>query len=127
MPSKGDHCKETRENKCCVRLPQIRTENGAKTFNELLLTATMSENVFGFREIINNIYLSDFNMLMNNIKLHFKHAIVIYSCFILKHPSFYRTKNEVFILLKNSFFTLHTSSLPFCMISYNILYIYFVL
>ena len=58
-------CKNTRNNKYSVCLPRIRTEYarkgffymGAKTFNELPLTARMSDNAFAFREMMNNIYL----------------------------------------------------------------------
>ena len=58
-----EHCKNTRNNKCSVCLPRIRTDYarkgffymGAKTFNELPLTARMSDNVFTFRDAINNI------------------------------------------------------------------------
>ena len=60
-----DHCKDTRNNKCSVCLPQIRTEYarkgffymGGKTFNELPRTARMSGNVFAFRGIMTNIYV----------------------------------------------------------------------
>ena len=60
-----EHCKNTRNNRYSVCLPQIRTEYarkgffymGAKTFNELLLTARMSDNVLAFREIMDNIYV----------------------------------------------------------------------
>ena len=60
-----DHCKDTGNNKCSVCLPRIRTEYarkgffymGAKIFNELPLTARMSDNVFAFRGIMNNIYV----------------------------------------------------------------------
>ena len=55
----------TRSNKCSVCLPRIRIEYarksfyymGAKTFNELPLTARMSENAFALREIMNNVYV----------------------------------------------------------------------
>ena len=59
-----EHCKNTRNNGYSVCLPRIRTEYarkgfffmGARTFNELPLTARMSDNVLAFREIIDNIY-----------------------------------------------------------------------
>ena len=58
-----EHCKNTRNNKYSVCLPQIRIKYvrkgffhmGAKTFNELPLTARISDNVFAFREIMNNM------------------------------------------------------------------------
>jgi len=59
-----EHCKNTRNNRCNVCLPRIRTEYarkgfymGAKTFNELPLTARISDNVLAFREMMNNIYV----------------------------------------------------------------------
>ena len=60
-----EHCKNTRNNKYSVCLPRIKTEYarkgffymGAKTFNELPLTARMSDNVLAFREIMDNIYV----------------------------------------------------------------------
>ena len=60
-----EHCKNTRNNKYSVCLSRIRTEYarkgffymGAKTFNELPLTARMSDNVLAFREIMDNIYV----------------------------------------------------------------------
>ena len=60
-----EHCKNTRNNGYNVCLPRIRTEYarkgffymGAKTFKELPLTARISDNVFAFREMMNNIYV----------------------------------------------------------------------
>ena len=60
-----EHCKNTRNNKCSVCLPRIRTEYarkgffymGAKTFNELPLSARTSDNASAFRKIMNSIYV----------------------------------------------------------------------
>ena len=59
-----EHCKTARNNRCCVCLPQIRTEYtrkgfyymGAKTFNELPLSARTSDNASDFMKIMNTIY-----------------------------------------------------------------------
>ena len=60
-----EHCKNTRNNKSSVCLPQIRTEYarkgfyymGAKIFNELIVAARISDNLFAFRESLNIIFV----------------------------------------------------------------------
>eukprot|EP00794_Sanderia_malayensis_P001521 gene1521-1682_t len=59
-----EHCKNTRNNHCSVYLPRIRTEYarkgfyymGAKTFNELPLSARTPDNASDFMKIMNTIY-----------------------------------------------------------------------
>ena len=57
-------------NKLCR--PRIRTEYarkgfyymGANIFSELPVTARISESLFAFREILNNMFVEDVNMLI---------------------------------------------------------------
>ena len=59
-----EHCKNTRNNHCSVCLPRIKTEYarkgffymGAKTFNELPLSARTSDNASDFMKIMDTIY-----------------------------------------------------------------------
>ena len=60
-----EHCKNTRNSKCSVCLPRIRTEcarkgfyyMGAKIFNELPVAGRMSDNLFHFRGILDIIFV----------------------------------------------------------------------
>ena len=67
-----EHCKNTRNSKCSGCLPRIRTEyakerlllNGANILNELPVAARTSENILAIREVLNIIFLQDFDMLI---------------------------------------------------------------
>ena len=60
-----EHCENKRNDKCSVRFPRVRTESVSKgifyivatAFDELPLSARMTDNAFAFRKIMINIHV----------------------------------------------------------------------